>query len=192
MRVGREDRALLCLAFSVVSSHRRTGAGEVSSLLRSHVPASLSLIKKQNKNIKQTLQKQRKHLDQRVSEPRDFDFIQLKCAARHLFGQPKAALPLRRQDHVDRITVFVGSDFPGDPVSKTRTTGLVAHMVKSGCTLQSVTAMSNGEAEGVSVSLQHWCSTDHGSHTPLQDDRRHVDTSRLGGGKEKETDNCRN
>ena len=58
-----------------------------------------------------------KLLVQRMSEPREFDFIQLKRAARHLVGKPKAALRFRRQEHVDKITVFVDSDFAGDPVS---------------------------------------------------------------------------
>ena len=52
-----------------------------------------------------------KHLVQRMSEPREFDFIPLKCAARYLVGEPKAALRFRRQKHVERITVFVDSDF---------------------------------------------------------------------------------
>ena len=56
-----------------------------------------------------------KHLAQRMSEPRDFDFGPLKRAAR-----------FRRQKHVDKITVFVDSDFPGDPVSRKSTTGLEA------------------------------------------------------------------
>ena len=92
-----------------------------------------------------------KHLSQRMSEPREFDFNPLKRAARYLVGKPKAALRFRRQKHVDKITVFVHSAFPGDPVSKNRTTGLVAqignHTVKSGSTLQSLTALSVGEAE---------------------------------------------
>ena len=57
-----------------------------------------------------------KHLIQRMSEPREFDFVPLKRAARYLVGKPKAALRYRRQKHVDKITVFVDSDFAGDPV----------------------------------------------------------------------------
>ena len=71
-----------------------------------------------------------------MSEPREFDFIPLKRAARYLVGKPKAALRFRRQRHVDKITVFVDSDFAGDPVSRKSTTLLVAqignHTVKSG------------------------------------------------------------
>ena len=96
-----------------------------------------------------------KHLAQRMSEPREFDFIPLKRAARYLVGKPKAALRFRRQKHVDKITVFVDSDFVGDPVSRKSTTGLVAqignHAVKSGSTLQSLTALSVGEAEFYAV-----------------------------------------
>ena len=96
-----------------------------------------------------------KHLAQRMSEPREFDFIPLKRAARHLVGKLKAALRYRRQKHVDKITVFVDSDFAGDPISKKRTTGLVAqigiHTLKSGSTLQSLTALSVGEAEFYAV-----------------------------------------
>ena len=89
-----------------------------------------------------------------VSTPREK--TTLKRAARYLVGKPKAALRFRRQKHVDKITVFVDSDFAGDPVSRKSTTGLVAqigltlignHTVKPGSTLQSLTALSVGEAE---------------------------------------------
>ena len=96
-----------------------------------------------------------KHVTQRIREPREFDFIPLKRAARYLVGKPKAALRFRRQKHVHKITVFVDSDFAGDPVSRKSTTGLVAqignHTVKSGSTLQSLTALSVGEAECYAV-----------------------------------------
>ena len=96
-----------------------------------------------------------KHLAQRMSEPREFDFIPLKRAARYLVGKPKAAPRCRRQKHVDKITVFVDSDFAGDPISRKGTTGLVAqignHAVISGSTLQSLTALSVGEAEFYAV-----------------------------------------
>ena len=90
-----------------------------------------------------------------MSEPREFDFLPSKRAARYLVGKPKAALRFRRQKHVDKITVFVDSDFAGDPVSRKSTTGLVAqignHTVKSGSTLQSLTALSDGKAEFYAV-----------------------------------------
>ena len=96
-----------------------------------------------------------KHLAQRMSELRDFDFIPLERAARYLVAKPKVALRFRRQKHVDKITVFVDSDFAGDPVSRKSTTGLVAqignHTVKSGPTLQSLAALSVGEAEFYAV-----------------------------------------
>ena len=64
----------------------------------------------------------------------------MKTSARYLVGKPEAALRFRRQKHVDKITVFVDSDFAGDPVSR-KTTGPVAqigkHIVKSGSTHQS-------------------------------------------------------
>ena len=63
-----------------------------------------------------------KHLALRMSEPQEFDFIPLKRAARYLVGKPKAPLRFRRQKHVDKITVFVDSDFAGDPVSRKSTT----------------------------------------------------------------------
>ena len=92
-----------------------------------------------------------KHLTQRRSEPREFDFVPLKRAALYVVWKPKAAPRFRRQKHVDKITVFVDSDFAGDPVSRKSTTGPVAqignHTVKSGSTLQSLTALSVGEAE---------------------------------------------
>ena len=74
-------------------------------------------------------------MTQRMSEPREFDFILLKHAARFLVGESKAALRFRRQQHDDKITVFVDSDFADDPVSRKSTMGLVAlignHTVKS-------------------------------------------------------------
>ena len=63
-----------------------------------------------------------------MSEPREFDFIPLKRAARYLVGKPKATLRYRRQTHVDKITVSVDSNFAGDPVSRKSTTGLVAQI----------------------------------------------------------------
>ena len=64
-----------------------------------------------------------KHLAKRMSELREFDFVPLKRAARYLVGKPIAALRFRRQEHADKITVFVDSDFVGDPVSRKSTTG---------------------------------------------------------------------
>ena len=90
-----------------------------------------------------------------MREPREFDCIPLKRAARYLLGKPKAALIYRRQKHVDKITFFVVSDFAGDPVTRKNTTGLVAqignHTVKAGSKLQSLTALSVGEAEFYAV-----------------------------------------
>ena len=90
-----------------------------------------------------------------MSEPREFDFVPLKRAARYLVGKPKAALRYRRQKHVHKITVFVATDFAGDLVSRKSTTGLVAqignHFVKSISTLQSLTALSVAEAEFYAV-----------------------------------------
>ena len=70
-----------------------------------------------------------KHWAQRMSEPREFNFVPLKRAARCLVGKPKAALRFRRQKHVDKITVSVASDFAGDPVTRKSTTGLVAQIL---------------------------------------------------------------
>ena len=85
-----------------------------------------------------------KHLVPRMSDLREFDSIPLQRAARNLVEKPKAALRFRRQKYVDKIAVFVDSDVAGDPVSRKSTTGLVAqignHIVKSGSTLQSLTA----------------------------------------------------
>ena len=84
-----------------------------------------------------------KPLAQKMSEPREFDFIPLKRAARYLLGKPKVAVRFRRQEHVDKMTVFVDSVFAGDPVSRKSTTGLVAqigNLTVTGSTLQSLTA----------------------------------------------------
>ena len=95
-----------------------------------------------------------KHLAQRRSEPREFDFIPLKRAARYLVGKPKAAPRYRRQKHIDKITVFVGSDFAGDPsLGRVRRDWWLRSVttLKSGSTLQSLTALSVGEAEFYAV-----------------------------------------
>ena len=92
-----------------------------------------------------------KHLAKRMSELSEFDFIQLKRAARYQVGKPRNTLRFRRQEHLRKITVFVESDFAGDPVLRKSTTGLVAqigkHTVKSGSILQSLTALTAGETE---------------------------------------------
>ena len=69
-----------------------------------------------------------KHLAQRLSESREFDFVPLKRAARYLVEEPTGALRFRRQKHVDEVIVFVDSDFADDPVSRKSTTGLVAQI----------------------------------------------------------------
>ena len=96
-----------------------------------------------------------KHLAQQMSEPRELDFVPLKRAARYLVGKPRASLRFRRQEQVDKITVFVDPGFAGDPVSRKRTTGVVArvgnHALKAGSTPQSPTALSVGEAEFYAV-----------------------------------------
>ena len=63
-----------------------------------------------------------------MSELREFDFVTLKRAARYVVGKPKEALRFRRQKFVDKITVFVDSDFAGDPVSRKSMTGVVAQI----------------------------------------------------------------
>ena len=59
------------------------------------------------------------------------------------------------QKEFRRIEVYVDSDYAGDPISRKSTTGLVAmlggHEVKGSSTLQSLTALSVGEAEFYAV-----------------------------------------
>ena len=80
-----------------------------------------------------------KHVPQRMTELREFEFAPLTRAAK-----PKAALRFRRQKHV-----------AGDSVSRKSSTESVAqignHTAKSGSTLQSLTALSVGEAEFYAV-----------------------------------------
>ena len=57
-----------------------------------------------------------KHLAQRMSEPREFHFCPIETCSGTSGGEKlEAALRYRRQKHVDKITVFVDSDFAGDP-----------------------------------------------------------------------------
>ena len=90
-----------------------------------------------------------------MCEPREIDFLPLKRAARCLVGKPEATIRFRRHEHVDKAAVFVDSDFAGGPGLRKSTAGLVAqmgaHTVKSGSTLQSLTALSVGEAEFYAV-----------------------------------------
>ena len=85
-----------------------------------------------------------KHLAQRMSEPREFDFVPLKRAARYLVGKPKSSAEISKTEAC-RHDHSVDSDFAADPVSRKSTTGLVAqignHAVKSGSTLQSLTCI---------------------------------------------------
>ena len=46
-----------------------------------------------------------KRVAQRMSKPREFDFVPLKRAARYLVGKLKAALRCRRQEHADKISL---------------------------------------------------------------------------------------
>ena len=78
-------------------------------------------------------------------------FFPLKRAARFFGKKAQSSAEISKTDtYFDKITVFVDSDFTGDPVSRKSTTGLVAqignHTEKSG-SLQSLTALSVGEAE---------------------------------------------
>ena len=72
-------------------------------------------------------------------------------SARFLVGKPKAALRSRWTAVVDKIIDLVDSGFAGDPVWRWSTMGSVAlignQTVKSGLALQSLTALSDGEAE---------------------------------------------
>ena len=91
-----------------------------------------------------------------MSEPRESHFIPLKREARYLVGKPKAALRFRRQEHVHKNTVFVASDFGGDPAASRKKHFVFggsdgSHTVKSGSTLQSLTALTVGEAEFYAV-----------------------------------------
>ena len=64
--------------------------------------------------------------------------------------EPIVAIRFRRQEDVDKFTVFVDSDFAGEPVSRKSTTGLVAqiaaHTVESGSTLQSANSAERGRS----------------------------------------------
>ena len=96
-----------------------------------------------------------KNLAQRMSAPREFDLGPLKRVARYLRWRPRAAIRFRRQKFTKVIVVLVDSDFAGDALSRKSTTGLVAlvggHLVKSSSTLQSLIALSVGEAEFYAV-----------------------------------------
>ena len=74
-----------------------------------------------------------------MCEPKEIVFP-LTRAGPYLVGKPEATIRFRRHEHVDKTTVFVDSDFAGDPASRKSTAGLVAqisaHTVKSGYTLQ--------------------------------------------------------
>ena len=66
-----------------------------------------------------------KHLAQRMSEPREFDFIPLKRAALHLVKKPKKLhCDSEDKNTLTKITVFEDSDFAGDPVSRKKYSGI--------------------------------------------------------------------
>ena len=109
----------------LVLDGRRTSSEEMDEATRHRSACMrLSYLAQDRLDLAETA----KHLAQRMSEPREFDFIPLKRERRYLVGEPKAAARFRRQKHVDKITLFADSDFAGDLVLRKSTTGLVAHI----------------------------------------------------------------
>ncbi|CAK0883649.1 unnamed protein product [Prorocentrum cordatum] len=90
-----------------------------------------------------------------MAGPTEFDWQALKRVARYLAGRPRASIRYRMQAPVNKIEVYVDSDFAGDPITRKSTTGLVAmvgsHLIKGSSTLQSLTSLSVGEAEFYAV-----------------------------------------
>ena len=80
------------------------------------------------------LAKTAKHFAQTMGEPREIDFIPLKRAARYLVGNPKLHLSFRRLES-------------GEKARRDWWLQIGNHTVKSGSTLQSLTALSAGEVE---------------------------------------------
>ena len=92
------------------------------------------------------------HLALRGSETRDFEFVPLKSAARYLVGKPTVALRFRRQktcgqDHSLRGPRLCWRPSLEEEQDATCGTDWEPHLVKSGSTLQSLTALSVGETE---------------------------------------------
>ena len=52
-----------------------------------------------------------KHLEQRMNEPREFDFVPLKRAVQHLVEKPKRRCDFEDKNIPTRTTVFVDNDF---------------------------------------------------------------------------------
>ena len=72
-----------------------------------------------------------KHLTQRTSGPREFDFIPLKREARYLVGNPKAALRFKDRNMLRKSQ----SSWTATLLAKS-TTGLVAQIGNSHCVLR--------------------------------------------------------
>ena len=96
-----------------------------------------------------------KHLAQRMSKPREFDFVLLNRTARYLVGKPKAALRFRRQNMLtwwqSWWTATLLATQSRRRVWRDWWLRQVNHTVKSGSTLQNLTALSVGEAEFYAV-----------------------------------------
>ena len=69
--------------------------------------------------------KQQEHLAQRMSGNR---LCSAEACSTVSCRKPNAAKRFRRDGQVDKITVFVDSDFAGDPVAGKSTTGFAAHI----------------------------------------------------------------
>ena len=145
-----------------------------------------------------------KHLAQRMSEPRESDFVPLKRAARYQVWKPKAVMRFRRQEHVDKNTVFVDSDFARDPVWRQKYDGTggadwESYSEISDPHCESLTALSVGEAESYGVVeggqsltiLEIWIYMNLGIHmkVEIRSDSSTANslTDRLGAGLPNET-----
>ena len=87
----------------------------------------------------------------------------LKRLGRYLIGKERTIMAIKRQGRLERIDVWVDTDYAGCKETRKSTSGgviqLGRHMVKSWSSTQSVIALSSGEAEyygmvkGASVSM---------------------------------------
>ena len=79
-----------------------------------------------------------KHFVQRMSSSCGFDFVPSKRATRYLGRKSKVTLRFRRQNYDDKITVFVSPERARRGVM----TQIFNHIVKSGSTLQNLSALN--------------------------------------------------
>ena len=88
---------------------------------------------------------------QSMERPTPWDFQELKRLGRYLAGKPRFTTRFRAQPLPKWVTSYVDSNFAGCPITRKSTSGMAIflgrHLLRGSSNLQSLIALSVGEAE---------------------------------------------